>query len=181
MASMIAAGGRGLGVLITWVPIYLQNGLGLDPGYSGILFTLLLVGSVVGPLMLGRISDQHGRRPLLLAAYVAATALTIFFTTLDGKSPWMPLTLLAMGVVVYSESPLLQAALADSTEGLDRDFTFALYYTATFGMGALWASTLGWVIDTYGYTMGFYIMTASYIVSAFAVLPIHDARIVREK
>lgn len=181
ITSIIAAGGRGLGVLITWIPIYLQNGLGIDPAYSGILFTLLLIGSVIGPLMFGRFSDRYGRRPLLIATYVLAMALTIFFTTLNGKEIWMPITLLAMGVIVYAESPLLQAALADSTEGLDRDFTFALYYTVTFGIGALWASALGWVIDTYGYTMGFYIMTASYIVSAFAVLPIHDARVVREK
>jgi len=181
ITSIIAAGGRGLGVLITWIPIYLQNGLGIDPAYSGILFTLLLIGSVVGPLMLGRISDRYGRRPLLIATYVLAMALTIYFTTLNGKEIWMPLTLLAMGIIVYAESPLLQAALADSTEGLDRDFTFALYYTATFGIGALWASALGWVIDTYGYTMGFYTMTASYILSAFAVLPIHDARMAREK
>lgn len=181
ITSIIAAGGRGLGVLTTWMPTYLHNRLGLDLNYSGILFTLLLIGSVVGPLMLGRFSDRYGRRPLLIATYVLAIAITIFFTTLNGKEIWMPLSLLAMGVIVYAESPLLQAALADSTEGLDRDFTFALYYTATFGIGALWASVLGWVIDTYGFTMGFYLMAASYIVSAFAVLPIHDARIIREK
>ncbi len=180
ITSIIAAGGRGLGVLITWVPIYLQNGLGLDPAYSGVLFTLLLIGSVVGPLLLGRFSDRYGRRPLLIATYVLAMALTIFFTTLNGRNFWMPITLLAMGVIVYAESPLLQAALADSTEGLNRDLTFALYYTAAFGIGAVWASALGWVIDTFGYTMGFYTMTASYIVSAFAVLPISEVRTVRE-
>lgn len=180
ITSIIAAGGRGLGVLITWIPIYLQNGLGLDLNYSGILFTLLLIGSVIGPLMMGRFSDRYGRRPLLIVTYLIAMALTIYFTTLNGNEIWMPITLLAMGIIVYAESPLLQAALADSTEGLDRDFTFALYYTVTFGIGALWASALGWVIDTYGYTMGFYTMTASYIISALAVLPIHDARVARE-
>ena len=100
---------------------------------------------------------------------------------LSGNEIWMPITLLAMGIVVYAESPLLQAALADSTEGLDRDLTFALYYTAAFGIGSLWSGALGWVIDTFGYTTGFYVMTASYILSALTVLPMHDVRVVSKE
>jgi MFS transporter, FSR family, fosmidomycin resistance protein len=176
IASTIAAGGRGLGVLITYIPLYLQKGLGLEFQYSNILFTILLIGSVIGPLFLGKTSDQQGRRNVLVITYLIAMGLMLFFTTVNGTSWLMPITLLALGIVAYAESPLLQAFLADSTEGLNRDLAFALYYTFAFGVGAFWAQVLGWVTDNYGYTIGFYVMSASYFAAALAVIPMRDLR-----
>ncbi len=178
LASTIAAGGRGLGVLITYVPLYLQNSLKLDPTTSGILFTLLLVGSVAGPVLFGRFSDVRGRRPVLLLIYAAATVTNIIFV-LVGATVWLlALVLLAMGIVVYAESPLLQTFLADSAHGLDRDLAFGLYFTIVFGVGAFWASVLGWVIDSFGFTTGFHVMALSYVAAALVLLP---AREVTEK
>ncbi len=177
LASIIAAGGRGLGVLITYIPLYLQRGLGLDFSYSNILFTILLVGSVIGPVFLGKASDQRGRRTVLIVTYLLAMVLMLVFTTISGSSLLMPPILLAMGIVAYAESPLLQASLADSTEGLNRDLTFALYFTLAFGVGAFWAQVLGWITDNLGYTVGFYVMAASYIAAALTVIPMRDMRI----
>ncbi len=176
LASVIAAGGRGLGVLITYIPLYLQKGLGVEFQYSNILFTVLLFGSVIGPVFLGKASDQRGRRTVLIVTYLIAMVLMLIFTTISGTSLLMPLILLAMGIVAYAESPLLQAFLADSTEGLNRDLTFALYFTVAFGVGAFWAQVLGWVTDNYGYTIGFYVMAASYIAAALTVIPMRDSR-----
>ncbi len=176
LASVIAAGGRGLGVLITYIPLYLQKGLGLEFQYSNILFTILLLGSVIGPVFLGKASDLRGRRTVLIVTYLIAMVLMLIFTTISGTSLLMPLVLLAMGIVAYAESPLLQAFLADSTEGLNRDLTFALYFTIAFGVGAFWAQVLGWITDNYGYTTGFYVMAASYIAAALTVIPMRDVR-----
>ncbi len=175
LASTIAAGGRGLGVLITYVPLYLQNSLKLDPTTAGVLFTLLLAGSVAGPILFGRVSDSRGRRSVLLLVYAAATLTNIVFV-LVGATLWLlALVLLAMGIVVYAESPLLQTFLADSANGMDRDLAFGLYFTIVFGVGAFWAYVLGWVIDNWGFVTGFHVMALSYVAAALTLLPTHEA------
>ena len=173
LASTIAAGGRGLGVLITYVPLYLHDGLKLDATRAGILFTILLVGSVAGPLMFGRLSDKRGRKTMLLLIYAASTILSIILTRV-GATWLLPVVLLAMGIVVYAESPLLQTFLADSTQRLDRDLAFGLYFTIAFGVGAFWASVLGGVIDRFGFDAGFYVMAASYVAGALLLLPTRE-------
>lgn len=179
VASTIAAGGRGLGVLTTYVPLYLHDSLKLDSTYAGILFTVLLAGSVVGPVLFGRISDAIGRRLLLLAIYAASAIATTLFV-LAGSSWLLPVSLLALGIVVYAESPLLQTFLADSTQHLDRDLAFGLYFTVAFGIGAFWASVLGWAIDSFGFAAGFHIVTLSYIVAALVLLPTREIILVRK-
>ncbi|MBI3913635.1 MAG: MFS transporter [Chloroflexi bacterium] len=169
LISTIAAGGRGLGVLITYIPLYLDKVLKIETGSAGILFTILLVGSVIGPVIFGRFSDAAGRKPILIVCYAAATLLTIIFTTLGATTILLPIVLLLMGITVYAESPLLQTFLADSTQGLNRDLAFGLYFTAAFGVGSFWASALGWVIDSFGFSAGFYVMAASYVIAGLLV------------
>ncbi|MCL4394342.1 MAG: MFS transporter [Chloroflexi bacterium] len=173
LASTIAAGGRGLGVLITYVPLYLQNALKMDPTVSGVLFTVLLVGSVAGPLVFGRLSDRRGRRAILFLIYGVSTLLTVAFTAV-GASWLLPFVLLAMGIFIYAESPLLQTFLADATQHLDRDLAFGLYFTVAFGVGAIWALILGWLIDSFGFDAGFYVMAASYAVAGLLLVPTRD-------
>ena len=70
-ASAAAGGGaRGLGVLNIFVPLYLTLVVGLDTATVALMYTLLVVGSVPGPMVAGWLSDQFGRKPLILAAYV---------------------------------------------------------------------------------------------------------------
>ncbi len=114
IVSMVAAGGRGLGNVTTYVPLYLHNILHLNSGTISILFTILLLGSVFGPLIGGRLSDLAGRRLLLLIFYGASTLTTLLFifVAAPGMAFWLiPLSLLLMGFAVYAESPLLQAYL----------------------------------------------------------------------
>lgn len=181
LVSTIAAGGRGLGVVITYVPLYLNNILKLDQTYAGILFTLLLTGSVIGPLFFGKASDVRGRRAILILTYCLAAIVTIIFTLLGGTDWLLPIILLSMGIFVYAESPLLQAFLADASLYLNRDLAFGLYFTAAFGVGSFWASLMGWIIDRFGFATGFYVMTASYVASALLLLLIPPVNHVREK
>jgi predicted MFS family arabinose efflux permease len=59
-ASCVAAAGRGLGVVTTFVPLYLSLVLGLDAPTIAVMYTLLLIGSVPGPLVAGRFADRPG-------------------------------------------------------------------------------------------------------------------------
>lgn len=166
LVSIIAAGGRGLGNVTTYVPLYLQNILHYKSNIISIFFTLLLLGSVLGPLIGGRLSDRVGRKAMLLVFYTGSALTTWLFLVVaaPGMPVWLlPIALLLMGFAVYAESPLLQAYLADSASRAMRDTAFGLYFALAFGVGSVWSAVLGWLIDHFGFGAAFWTMALSYL------------------
>lgn len=64
-----------------FVPAYLKSGLHLQALTVGTLFTVLMVGSIAGPVVTGVVADRLGRRLVLLVVYVVWWALP------DGTPP----------------------------------------------------------------------------------------------
>ena len=169
VASMVAAGGRGLGVLTTYFPFYLTNKVKFDGRTVTVLFTILLVGSVLGPLLAGRLSDTLGRRGVLYSCYGLGALFTIILPLLfDIRAPiWIyGVEVALLGLSVYAESPILQAFLADSAPDPLRDRAFGWYFTLAFGIGSLWGTALGWLIDHVGFQTTFFVMAGSYAAAA---------------
>ena len=176
VASIVAAGGRGVGILTTYLPLYLSDSLKLPRGEVAWLFTLLLAGSVVGPVVAGRLSDRTGRRPMLWAAYGSAAVFTAFLPIVTGRSAplWELVAIIGLiGLTAYAESSLLQAYLADLAPDDVRDAAFAWYFTLAFGIGSLWGAALGYIIDiSHGnFAVAFWTMAASYILASLVLLP----------
>jgi MFS family permease len=88
--------------------------------------------------------------------------------------------IVVMGLFSFAESPQLQALLADIAPPTIRDASFALYFTLAFGMSSLWTILYGTVIDTLGEPTGlpivFWLMAASFILAALAVVPVRAGR-----
>ena len=176
LSSILGGGGRGLGVLNVFVPLYLARVLHLDAGTVGLMYTVLLLGSVPGPLVAGWLSDRLGRKPVIVAVYLAGAASFAVFV-LAGSNPvglWAGIVLLSL--FNFVESPQLQALLADIAPPSIRDASFATYFTLAFGVGSLWTALYGTVIDSAGETAGlplvFWLMAAAFVLAALAVLPI---------
>ena len=183
LVSIIAAGGRGLGNVTTYVPLYLQNIRHLDSTTISVFFTILLIGSVLGPLLGGRLSDWIGRRSMLFFFYGASALTTVLFLIVAGPNMpvWLiPLSLVLMGFAVYAESPLLQAYLADTAPSVLRDTSFGLYFALAFGVGSIWSGILGWIIDRYGFGAAFWTMAASYVAAGLLLLLIRREAAVGE-
>ncbi len=173
LVSIIAAGGRGLGNITTYVPLYLQNIRHLNSTTISIYFTLLLLGSVIGPLVGGRLSDRLGRKRMLYFFYGASAVTIALFVLLAGPQMplWLiPVSLVLMGGVIYAESPLLQALLADSAPPAMRDNAFGLYFALAFGIGSVWSAVLGWMIDHFGFGSAFLVMAVSFILAGALLL-----------
>ncbi len=171
-ASLVAAGGRGLDILAPFMLLYLRGPLGISEAATTWLYALLLVGAIVGPLLAGWLSDRFGRRRTLVIYYLlCAVGITAF--TLAGSNLWLlaPL-LLPFGTAVFSESPVLQAFLADRATGPTRDVAFSVYFTFAFGIGAAWAVVIGNVVHAWGYPAAFAVMAASYLGAALLVLAV---------
>src|SRR5690606_20995511 len=155
--------------------LYLRGPLGIDEGTTAVLYALLLVGAVLGPLLAGWLSDRLGRRRTLVSYYVlSAIGIAAFLAA--GSNLWLlaPL-LLPFGTAVFSESPILQAYLADRAHGPIRDVAFSVFFTLAFGIGAVWAFVIGSVVAAWGYPAAFGIMAASYLAAAVLLVAIRDA------
>lgn len=179
-ASLMAAGGRGLGIVLNFVPAYLADptkGLGLPEPVVGVLYGALLVGSVVGPLLFGRFSDKIGaRKPLILAVYLLSAVGAVTLASVGGQVWLLGPVLLFFGLVVFSESSLIQALLTDVTRAGSRDIMFGTYFALGFGISAGWVVFQGWLVDTYGFGAMFGVMAASYVAAALLILAVRERR-----
>jgi MFS family permease len=168
-ASLIAAGGRGLDIVAPFMLLYLRGPLGISEGTTALLYALLLVGAVVGPLLAGWLSDRFGRRRTLVVYYLLSAAGILAFLGAGSNLVLLVPLLLPFGTAVFSESPVLQAFLADRALGPTRDVAFSVYFTFAFGIGAFWAFVIGNVAGTWGYPVAFVVMAASYLGAALLV------------
>ena len=130
---------------------------------TSVLFTILLVGSVVGPLFLGLTSDRFGRIRILRTTLLLSS-LCIFSLVLSRNNLSLIIpVLLAMGFANYSFATLFQAMLADVANPSIRDLAFSLYFPLSFALGAIWSFGLGLVADRFSFQLLF-------TIAAFAPL-----------
>ncbi|MBI2955082.1 MAG: MFS transporter [Chloroflexi bacterium] len=170
LVSSIAAGGRGIGIVTVYVPLYLKDGLKLDAGLVGTIFTILMIGSVIGPLLGGRLSDKYGRKRVVFTAYCLAT-LAMIGVILVGGNIWILVPIiLVVGLATYAESPVLQTLLADCLQRGTRDFAFGLYFAVNLATGSIWTWTLGFLIDNSGFLPAFYLMATSYVLAGLLLV-----------
>jgi len=179
-ASSVAAAGRGLGIVTTFVPLYLSRVLGLDTMTVTLMYTLLLVGSVPAPIVAGRLSDRLGHRRVLVVSYILGAASLFLLVVAGDRIPLVWLAIGFMSAFVFEESALLQALLADVAPTPIRDVAFSAYFTLMFGVGAVWAAVMGAIVallgDAAGFPVAFLVMAASFLLAAVVVLPIRAGR-----
>ncbi|HUH07373.1 MAG TPA: MFS transporter [Egibacteraceae bacterium] len=174
-ASLVAAGGRGLDIVAPFMVLYLSGPLGFGPETVGLLYGLLLVGAVIGPIIAGVLSDRLGRRPTLVAYYLLSAVGILAFLAAGANLLLLVPLLLPFGTAVFSESPVLQAYLADRATGPTRDVAFAVYFTFAFGIGAFWAFVIGFVAAEFGYPLAFTVMAGSYLAAAVLLVAVRES------
>ena len=169
VAGTLAAGGRGLGTLTTFVPAYLRSGLHLEALTIGVLFTVLLVGSIVGPVLVGLVADHLGRRRVLIVIYLVSSVTIGGFVSVGHGLVALGLMGALVGIFAYSESPLLQAVFSEAVHGSAQKGAFGLYFAISYGVGSIWTIALGVIIDTAGFRVAFFVMAASFVLAAVVV------------
>jgi MFS transporter, FSR family, fosmidomycin resistance protein len=175
-AAVLGGGSRGLGVLNIFVPLYLDQVVGLDAPTIGAMYAVLLAMSVPGPLVAGWLSDRVGRRPVIVGVYLAGAGSIAAFVLAgdDVLRLWIGIVLLS--AFSFVESPQLQALLADVTPRPLRDTAFATYFALAFGVGSCWGIVYGLLIDLGGSGNGlglvFWVMAAASVLAALATLRI---------
>jgi len=176
LSAAMGGGARGLGVLNIFVPIYLTFVLHLDTTTVALMYTVLVVGSVPGPIVAGSLSDRFGRKPLIIGAYIGGAASLALFVLAGDNLLLMWLAIILLSIFNFVESPQLQALLSDLTPPALRDAALSAYFTLAFGVGSLWVALYGIVVDMLGTEVGlpvvFWLMAGAFLAAILLVLPI---------
>jgi MFS family permease len=165
-ASTVAAGGRGLGTLSTYIPADLRSGLHLPALTVGAVFTAVMAASIAGPLLGGSLGDRFGRRRALIVTYLTGAAALVAFGFTGRDVTLLVVLGVVVGLLAYTESPLLQAVFSDLTEDGAARSTFGAFFAIAYGVGSLWTALLGWVIDRFGFPAAFATMAGSFVLAA---------------
>jgi MFS family permease len=174
-ASVLAAGGRGLGVVNAYVPAYLASGLHLEQIWVGGVFTVLLAGSVAGPLAVGWLSDRFNRSLVAIASYLGGGAALAAFGLSGANLAALFVTGALVGMLAYAESPLLQSMFGDAVDPALQRVAFAMYFAIAYGAGSFWVAILGQVIERAGFSAAYLVMAGSFLLAA-GLLAVGGAR-----
>lgn len=190
-----AAGGEG-GVNQTYIGPHLVRDFGLTLTTAGIGLSVFTLGSVVGPLCFGWLSDKLSRKTIiqvsLLLSAIGTLSLAhqdVIFASLTGAvSSWWPaaaqdafipfllLNLLLYGGVTSSRMTLTQALVADSLADDDRDAAFSVYYFVAFFSDPIWSLVTGVLMENFGFAFAFSRLSATYLLGMGLLFLIRSPR-----
>jgi len=143
----------GFGIVIPVLPFYAEGTkFGATPSQVGLLFASYSVMQLIFSPVLGRLSDKHGRRPILLISLLGTSLgfLILGFAT--------TLTLLFIGRIIDGISggniSTAQAYIADVTTKENRAKGMGLI-GAAFGLGFVFGPAIGGVLSRWGINVPF--------------------------
>jgi DHA1 family bicyclomycin/chloramphenicol resistance-like MFS transporter len=122
--------------------------LGVAPATAALTMSVFMAGFAFGPLVMGPVSDRHGRRPLLLlgcATFAAFGALGAFAQTLPALLLWR----FAMGAGAGTVQVLVIATVRDHFSGAEARVRQS-YVNLAGGLAPIIAPTLGVFIASLG-------------------------------
>jgi len=170
VAAIVAAGGSGHGIISSFLPLYLNHNLGMDATGVGIVFTLMNVGSIFGPMLGGKLADRYHPQRILLTAYLLSAVITLSLPALGASYVGVAVAALFLGVTAFGTHPILQTLVAHTTSDGSRDTAFAWFYTATFLAGAFWSPGVGYLSEWFGLKAAFGAMAVSFVLASICIV-----------
>lgn len=166
LVSTIAAGGRGLGVLNAYIPSYLERDLGFNPVLVGVVFSVLVISSVVGPPIEGYISDRIGHLKILQISYLVGAVGIAAYPLVGANFLGLILSGSLIGLFAYADSAMLQSLFSEATHGAAQRAAFGVFFAIAYGVGSLWSPAIGAIIDNWGFQNAFFVMAGSFVLAA---------------
>lgn len=165
----------GFGIILPVLPLYVED-LGASPAIIGVVLAAYSVAQLVGAPVLGRLSDHHGRRPVLVLALIGS-AVGHLVTGLAG-SVWVVLAARAFDGLSGGSLSIAHAAVTDLAPPPERPRLFGLL-GAGIAIGFVAGPALGSLAALGGAHVPFFVAAAlcgANAVSARWRLPALPAR-----
>ena len=160
----------GFGMVIPILPFYAES-LNASPIQIGFLFAVYSLMQFLFAPMLGRLSDQYGRRPILFIS-ILGSALGYFVI---GFASTLLLVFLGriIGGITGANISTAQAYIADVTTRENRARGMGLF-GATFGLGFILGPAIAGILSKYGVHVPFYcaaVLSLSNAIALYFFLP----------
>jgi DHA1 family tetracycline resistance protein-like MFS transporter len=173
----------GFGIVIPVLPFYAEGTIfNATPRTVGFLFASYSIMQLIFSPVLGRLSDKHGRRPVLLISIIGTGIgflILGFATTL-----WMLFLGRILDGISGGNISTAQAYIADITTKEDRAKGMGLL-GAAFGLGFIFGPALGGILSRWGVSVPFLFAAGLCFANALllyftlpeTVTPDHPARV----
>jgi predicted MFS family arabinose efflux permease len=137
----------GMTIILPLLPFYAEH-LGASPTVVGLLVSTYAACQLIGGPLLGRLSDNMGRRPLLLLSQ--AGTLSGFIILAYAHNLWLVFLSRIIDGFTAGNISLAQAYIADVTKPEERTRSFAIIGVA-FGLGFLIGPAVSGFLSKFGY------------------------------
>jgi MFS family permease len=161
----------GRAVVITFLPIYLQEHLGYSPFALGVYIALLHAMGTISQPILGHLSDRFGRKTILSPSFII---LGLLFALLAVAPPGVPLGAVVAGIGLFFYT-LLNVTFAAAMDVAASKLQATSYGLASLMMQVTTAPTpilAGWLIGRYGIHSAFLLAAALTVMGGLLFLPL---------
>jgi len=163
----LVAGLRGMcfTIYVTFLPLYMKEGLALSCQSIGFHFGLLwAVGIVASPLM-GHLSDRLGRKPVLVPALLCSGTLTVILA-LFGQGIMFTVIIGLLGIFLRSDYALLTATILDIVGRNVATTILGVLSFLRYVMSALSPLIAGYLYQNFGMQAALFFAAALFAISA---------------
>ncbi len=174
----------GFGVIIPVLPslfadpssqfFMLASGVSVQTGYilTGLLVGLFFLGQFFASPILGELSDQHGRKKIIIISLIGTLAAQILMgTSIAIKSVALLFVTRLIHGFVTAIIPVAQATIADITPPAERAKNFGLI-GAAFGLGFIVGPFIGGILSDHTLSPYFGASTPFWFASILAIINI---------
>lgn len=151
-------------VILTFLPVYLQQHLGYSPFWVGFYLTMLFSMGIVAQPVMAVLSDRYGRKTVLFPSFMLLGCL---YLSLIVVSPGLPLGLVigGIGLFFHTLGNVTTAALLDVAGSRVPASSFGLASVMTQAVVLPTPLVAGFVIDAYGIFLAF-VLSGAFLLMA---------------
>ena len=158
--------GLGESMFIYFLSIYLAN-LGADPVMIGLVLAAMGFVAMIAHIPAGHLSDQIGRRPLLIAGWVTGVLAAAIMAIA------MSLPLFVVGLLLYGSTAFIISPLNSYVTAARGSWTISRalsLISATYGFGSVLGPLAGgWIGDHHGLRLVFAVSTCVFVISTAVI------------
>ncbi|MBN1932619.1 MAG: MFS transporter [Desulfobacterales bacterium] len=174
----------GVGIVVPLLPVYAHN-LGAGGLYIGLIFGAFSLSRTFLMPFFGRLSDQKGRKPLIVAGLLAYAFVSLAFM-LSEDIETLILIRFMQGIGSAMMMPVIQAYVGDITPEGSEGLTMGMFNISVFGGLSIGPLIGGFINDRFSLNTSFacmgFLSLVGFFLSVFFLPPTHCEQIVyREK
>lgn len=170
LAPAIMLSGAAWGIIITYLPLLLQERTDLSLSFIGILVAIWLGIGSIASFSYGKISRYLGRKKVIILSYILIGSVGIFLTFVTYVQAIFGLIIL-LGIAVFLTYPTLFSFISEVTHESMEGRTFGIIFTLQLGGGTALLFIGGILSDIFGIWTPFFLLgILSFMISILLLI-----------